>query len=160
MKPDSRKGTLSFMDAITGAHTIYENMAELAPGVWAGGIPPESIPPVGFHSWSKLNDGSGAYIPVVRTFQSRLQLTKDIGKYLGVGIPDNPATQAIYRTIRRLIMAGFIKAGQLGPGGAELDLLSFWQHYNATRKPGFWTPERRRQYNRRTRGRILPEDEE
>lgn len=148
--------TLVFQDAISGTRKVYEHMAELAPDVWFGNIPSEDVPPVGFVSWHPVRDGSGTYMPIVRTFQARLRLTKDIGKALGVGLPDTEDSRAAYDTIRRLIMAGFIKAGQLGPGGVELDLTSFWAHYQATRKPGFWTPERRRQYKRRDRGTIMP----
>lgn len=149
--------TLIFQDAISGQKKIYENMAELAPDIWMGDIPPEDVPPVGFVSWHALRDGSGTYMPIVRTFQARLRLTREIGKLLGVGLPDTESSRVAYDTIRRLIMAGFIKASQLGPGGVEIDLQSFWAHYQATRKPGFWTPERRRQYRRKTRGTIIPD---
>jgi hypothetical protein len=155
-----KKGTLTFVDAIDGQTKVYDHMVEIAPGVWAGAIPPEDIPPVGFHSWIPLNDGSGAYRPVVRTFQQRLQLTKDIGKYLGVGLPDTKETRAVYMTIRRLIMSGFVKARQIGPGSIEVDLLSFWQHYQRAGQPGFWNKENRRRYHQRTRGTILPTEDD
>src|SRR5436190_6641522 len=116
------KQALAFTDAITGKPVKYENMSEIAPGVWAGGIPPDAIPPTGYHSWQRLQDGT--YLPVVRTFHARLPLTYDIARVLGVGLPDDKDTRAVYETLRRLIQARFIKARQLGPGRVELDLQS------------------------------------
>jgi hypothetical protein len=150
---------LKFRDTLTDTVKVYDNMTEIAPGFWVGDIPPPDIPPVGFVAWAPAPGQPGLYRPAVRTFQPRIRLTKDIGTKLGVHLPDGDGgSRAVYDTIRRLIMAGFIRAGQMGPGGVELDIQSFWSHYQLTQRPGFWTPERRRQYRARSRGTIMPEE--
>ena len=151
------KKTLKFRDPVSGKTRAYAGMAEIAPGVWQGEIPAEDIPPVGFVSFKRLQDGT--YLPVVRTFQNRLRLTPDIGQQLGVGMPGSPESRGLYMTIKRLVMGGFIAARQIAPGTIDIDLNSFWAHYQATQQPGYWTPERRSRYRRRTRGTTLPEDE-
>lgn len=149
---------LDVIDVIAGRPMTLMATTELAPGVYAGGIPPETIPKMGFHSWQRMPDGT--YLPIVKTFGPRLQLTYDIARQLGVGTGGDGPSRAVYETIRRLIMAGFIQARQLGPKSIEIDLESFWKHYQASSVPGFWTKERRKQYNRRSRGTVLPEAEE
>lgn len=155
--PNLRSGTLVFTDAHTLDRRVYPDMAEIAPGVWAGDIPEADIPMVGFHSWQRLADGT--FLPVIRTHQARMKLTYDIGRRIGLHMPDAADTRAFYDTMRRLVRGGFVAAGQPSPNTIEIDMNSFWAHYQRTRKPGYWTPERRAKYRRLNpdAGRMLPD---
>jgi hypothetical protein len=74
---------------------------------------------------------NGSYRPVARVRGKRVRLTREGLPALGIS--------AGYKTLRRLIAAGFVRGEQPAPGVIQMDLESYFEHERATADPDFWT---------------------
>jgi hypothetical protein len=74
---------------------------------------------------------NGTFRPVARVRGKRVRLTRDGLPALGIS--------AGYKTMRRLIAAGFVRGEQPAPGVIQMDLESYFEHERATADPEFWT---------------------
>jgi hypothetical protein len=95
--------------------------------------PATMIPRVGVSDWQPAGDGT--YRPIVRIHEAMVRVT-DAERV--TGLP--------YLTLRRLIIAGFVKGAQLTPGNVLIDLHSFYEHVEKCKDPEFWNKERREAY--------------
>jgi hypothetical protein len=67
---------------------------------------------------------NGSYRPVARVRGKRVRLTREGLPALGIS--------AGYKTLRRLIAAGFVRGEQPAPGVIQMDLESYFEHERAT----------------------------
>ena len=74
---------------------------------------------------------NGTLRPVARVRGKRVRLTREGLPALGIS--------AGYKTLRRLILAGFVRGEQPAPGVIQMDLESYFEHERATADPEFWT---------------------
>jgi hypothetical protein len=74
---------------------------------------------------------NGTLRPVARVRGKRVRLTREGLPALGIS--------AGYKTLRRLIAAGFVRGEQPAPGVIQMDLESYFEHERATADPEFWT---------------------
>jgi hypothetical protein len=74
---------------------------------------------------------NGSYRPVARVRGKRVRLTREGLPALGIS--------AGYKTLRRLIAAGFVRGEQPAPGVIQMDLESYFEHERETADPDFWT---------------------
>jgi hypothetical protein len=74
---------------------------------------------------------NGMYQAVARVRGKRVRLSRE-------GLPALGIT-ASYKTLRRLITAGFVRGEQPAPGVVQMDLASYFEHERATADPEFWT---------------------
>jgi len=86
------------------------------------------MPKVGIVSWQKI--GPNEYRPVVRIHERWIRLTTDTPEKLGMGIN--------YRTLSRLITAGFIDSRRPSPSCTLFSLESWESHIEACADPEFW----------------------
>ena len=110
---------------------------EIAPGSETEvSIPREAVPRYGFVQLMRQNDGS--YLPVLKTWSETIRMRSDTPSALGLDIS--------YNTMKRLIVSGFIRGSLIAPDTCLVDLVSLFEHINATRDFEFWTQERIREY--------------
>lgn len=95
---------------------------------WPDHIPVPSR--IGVFEWSAQADG--AYKPKIRLQNKMVKMSLDVPEELGLGCS--------YKTLRRLMIAGFVASEQVSPGQYAFDLQSFYQHRAKVRAdPEFWT---------------------
>jgi hypothetical protein len=105
------------------------HLVEIAPGI--------KIPPVADADQARIlvldlePQPNGTLRPVARVRGKRVRLTREGLPALGIS--------AGYKTLRRLIAAGFVRGEQPAPGVIQMDLESYFEHERATADPEFWT---------------------
>ena len=103
---------------------------EVVPGKSVMPAPEDlDLPKVALVSWQKI--GPSEYRPVVRIHERWVRLTQDLPEKLGMGID--------YKTLMRLIKAGFIASRRPGPNTTVIDIESWFSHLLATSDPEFWS---------------------
>ncbi len=116
-------------------------MSEIAPGVWASGLPEWETPS---HVLCRLvpAEEPGTYrLEAEGAFPGYVRMTEDLGKRLGImGLSET--------TMRRLMWGGYIEHFVGAPGCTFISLESLIGHMKATRndhakESSYWTPERR-----------------
>ena len=75
--------------------------------------------------------GNGLYRQVGRVRGRRVLLTLENLRALGIAAP--------YKTLRRLIYAGFIRGESISPAVVQMDLESYFEHERLAADPEFWT---------------------
>jgi hypothetical protein len=102
-------------------------MAEVAPGVKVAPLAKEHVPELAVIKWQAIGDGT--YRPVVIINETDIRVSK-AAKVLDID----------YKTLLRLIRAGFIKSTQPAPRWLHMSLSSWFDHVERVRKdPEFWS---------------------
>lgn len=110
---------------------------EIAPGNETEvSIPRSSVPRYGFVQLMRQSDGT--YIPILKTWSETIRLRESTPTDLGLDIS--------YMTLKRLIVAGFIRGRLIAPDTCLLDLASLYEHIEGCRDFEFWTEENRANY--------------
>lgn len=111
-------------------------IVEIAPGEKTADLPRTAVPKYGFVHLMRQPDGS--YTPVLQSWGEMIRMTSDLPHRIGLNTD--------YSTLRRLLIAGFIKYRHFSPGTILIDLQSLYEHMDACKDPEFWTPERIKRY--------------
>ena len=104
-------------------------VVEIAPGV--------TVAPLGTDDTARLvvvelePQGNGLYRQIGRVRGRRVLLSQANLQALGIATP--------YKTLRRLIYAGFIRGESIAPSVVQMDLESYCEHERATADLEFWT---------------------
>ncbi|MCX6901706.1 MAG: hypothetical protein NT105_23755 [Verrucomicrobia bacterium] len=101
---------------------------EVAPGQFVVECPAGQAPRVGLHDLQPAGDGT--YRPVVRIHSRNLRLTVKLPAQLGLGVN--------YKTLVRLIRAGFVDGSQVGPRNYDFSLQSYFDHRDRCKDMEFW----------------------
>lgn len=96
----------------------------------------ERVPTIGVVRLAR--DPKGRLIPMLRTWKPEVRLTKDLPAQLGIEID--------YRTLCRLISAGFIRARRPAPRLTLVSIESLIEHLDLCRDPEFWEGENLERY--------------
>jgi hypothetical protein len=104
-------------------------MVEIAPGIKVAPVPDADQARILVLDLEPQPNGT--LRPVARVRGKRVRLTRDGLPALGIS--------AGYKTLRRLIAAGFVRGEQPAPGVIQMDLESYFEHERATADPEFWT---------------------
>ncbi len=92
---------------------------------------------IGVFDWEPQE--SGNYRPVVRLHSKLVRMKATITEELGLGIT--------YTSLRRLMLAGFVRSQQVTPGQFAFDLQSYFRHLaNVKVDPEFWSGANLRKY--------------
>lgn len=120
---------------------LEKPLHEVAPGVWAGGMPVFEMPSHVICRIVPIAGQPGAFtLQPDSSYPGYIRMTDDIGKRLGViGLS---AT-----TMRRLLWAGFVDHIRTAPGCIYISLESLLEHFKRTendcaRERSYWTAER------------------
>lgn len=112
---------------------MSRNIIPVAPGVSIEDARGKAhVPSLGVVNLVRQKDGS--LIPMLRTWKPYVKLTVDLPEKLGLDLT--------YRTLRTLILAGFVDARAITPRQTLVNVGSLFAHFDAVRDPEFWTPER------------------
>jgi hypothetical protein len=110
---------------------------EIAPGQETDvSVPRSAVPQYGFVKLMRQGDGS--YLPVLKTWSETIRLRESTPTDLGLDIS--------YMTLKRLIVAGFIRGRLIAPDTCLLDLASLYEHIERCQDFEFWTEENRAEY--------------
>jgi hypothetical protein len=104
-------------------------LIEIAPGVKVAPVPHDEQARILVLDLEP--QANGTLRPVARVRGRRVRLTREGLPALGIS--------AGYKTLRRLIAAGFVRGEQPAPGVIQMDLESYFEHERATVDPEFWT---------------------
>ena len=110
---------------------------QIAPGATAEDIPREEVPRYGFVKLMRQADGS--YLPILQSHGHTVRLGETFCQDYGIDTHT--------KTIRRLIVAGFVSGHFISPHALLVDLSSFHEHMEACKDPDFWTPDRRKKFS-------------
>lgn len=150
--PPGKPVQLEFYDVASGL-LIKAWAVEVAPGVHRilepNIIPPDAMPRHGIFQLVKRPDGT--MDPVAITHGTKIKLTTNIGKKLGICGDDG---HNIYRTLKRLFYAGFITGEMISADCYYLDLHSLFKYFRAVRNPGWWTKARVEHYKEHSDGPL------
>ncbi|MBE6413227.1 MAG: hypothetical protein E7035_01580 [Verrucomicrobiaceae bacterium] len=93
-------------------------------------VPPTSVvPAVGIFKF--IPQGGGDYKAVIKQCGDLIRLTPRTPAEYGLGIE--------YRSLKRLIIAGFVKGQKIAPATWQFSLSSYFEHIERTRNdPEFW----------------------
>ncbi len=112
---------------------MSRNIIPVAPGVTIEDARGKAnCPSLGVVNLVRQKDGS--LIPMLRTWKPWVKLTVDLPEKLGIELS--------YRTLRTLILAGFVDARAITPRQTLVNVGSLFAHFDNVRDPEFWTPER------------------
>jgi hypothetical protein len=112
---------------------------EVAPGEEVAPWPVHLPMPVRIGVFEMIEEADGRFRPVMRLHSTWVRMTMDVTERLGLG--------TTYASLRRLIVAGFVKGRQLTPNSHSFCIQSFFQHVERVRAdPEFWTGENLRRY--------------
>jgi hypothetical protein len=111
--------------------TIYptRKTVEIAPGVKTAVLAREHVPElaVAVVKWRAIGDGT--FQPVITVHEPEIRVT-EAARILRID----------YKTLRRLVLAGFVTGSQPSPGNYMMSLASYFEHDNRVRKdPEFWS---------------------
>lgn len=113
------------------------DLVELAPGQETEvPIPREAVPRYGMVQLMRQSDGT--YIPILKTWSETIRLRESTPHDLGLDVS--------YMTLKRLIVAGFIKGRLIAPDTCLVDLASLYEHVENCSDFDFWNEERRAEY--------------
>ncbi len=121
---------------------LATRLIEIAPGTFAATeISAADVPRYGLVRLMRQTDGS--YLPVLKHHGQWRRCGEEMLRDCGLdAIP--------MRTFYRLVNAGFVRKSRPTPNGYMVDLSSLVEHIEAASQPGFWTPERLRQWRAAT----------
>ena len=105
---------------------------QVAPGKTVVSAPSNCVPTVGIFKLQPI--GGSEYRAIIEPRGNFVRLSPSVLKQYGLGIE--------YRTLRRLISAGFVEGQRIAPGTWQFSLSSYFEHLERTRNdPDFWSPE-------------------
>ncbi|WP_309400595.1 hypothetical protein [Cerasicoccus maritimus] len=109
-----------------------------APGERVVDLPADCIPRVAVADWQPVGDGT--YRPVARIHGCWPRLNEVHELQLGIR----------YRTLKRLIIAGFLEGARVSPSCWIFSLESYWDHMKRCQEnPEFWDDAKNKQaYNK------------
>lgn len=88
-----------------------------------------SLPKMGFYTW--VPQGGGLYRPQLQLRDRFVRLTPSTVKSLGLGVE--------YRSLRRLVVAGFVDGYKATPACWMFSVESYFEHIERVRlDPEFW----------------------
>lgn len=118
--------------------TLYPSrkVVEVAPGVKIAQLAKEHVPEIAIIKWRAVGDGT--YQPMLHAYEPEIRVTEG-ARILHVD----------YKTLRRLVAAGFIDGTQPSPGFYQMNLTSWFTHVEKVRRdPEFWSRrENKQRYN-------------
>lgn len=111
---------------------------EVVPGKRVVGLSDAAAPRVAIADWLPVGDGS--YKPIARIHTKLVRLTEEMPEKLGLGIG--------YRSLLRLMQAGFVDFEQPAPRTYLVNLQSYFDHVKKCKAdPEFWErPENLKRY--------------
>lgn len=102
---------------------------EAIPGKPTFAAPLDIAPKVGIYELIPI--GSGEYKAVIKTREAWTRLTPSTASELGLGIE--------YKSLKRLIIAGFVKGQKITPSTWQFSICSYFEHLERVRNdPEFW----------------------
>jgi hypothetical protein len=101
---------------------------------------PEHLPiPTTVGVFEMAPERDGRFVPMLRLHATLVKMTSNITEQLGLGIT--------YISLRRLMLAGFVRSVQITPRQYAFDLQSYYQHLNhVAQDPEFWTGKNLKRY--------------
>lgn len=105
---------------------------EVAPGETYVDLSPDQAPRIAVADW--IPQGDGTFKAVARIHEKEIKLTEETLRQLGIGVD--------IKTLRRLILGGFVRGQRVSPRGWTFFLQSYIEHRNlCLADPDFWSPD-------------------